>query len=122
MTVVHLWRLCFYSFVEAQIQFNTMLRLQLSLSRFQPCSIFPDSMLELGYLPTTVYSNGKNGRQHQWPHYAPIHIPPRYGTELNHYFCTSLSDEERVNFARPKKIVIKKTRKKTTQKIETVKY
>ena len=36
--------------------------------------------------------------------------------------ATSLSDEECVNFVRPKEIVIKKTRKKTAQKIETVKY
>ena len=36
--------------------------------------------------------------------------------------ATGLYDEERVNFVRPKKIVIKKREKKTTQKIKTVKY
>ena len=35
---------------------------------------------------------------------------------------TGLSDEERVSFVRPKKFAIKKIRKNTTQKIETVKY
>ena len=51
------------------------------------------------------------------------------GEQNTHTFCyiymfltTGLSDEERVNFVRPKKIVILKKRKKTTQKIETVKY
>ena len=37
-------------------------------------------------------------------------------------YCTGLSDEECVNFVQPKNICYKKTRKKTTQKIETVKY
>ena len=41
---------------------------------------------------------------------------PAHTQSLYQGFSTGLSDEERVNFVRPKKIVIKKTRKKNGTK------